>query len=447
MHLHGVMSDTTNFRVIDEMLKGCRYFDCSQIITASWNGLVNFDKYLREAGQEIVLTNIPKHIFNYLRLMPEVNTSYTLDQIELDVLDLSSEELATKNVYISSEELKKLADDCSRSFLRINQKEELVGRNTFICPSKFGTVCPQATASQSSWYQAHSEEFDFWYDYCNFSNITSYLALDLVESLSSTLCILLKELELGVESSIAAVRLIDSSVSLSLGDHVAKIIEELKGSCNELSEALEQTSKQGKQHLLEMQVLADDPKFTSSESLYNILRSFAKVVHSVDTVLPKIEEVGAKTGADISKLGVASLLRQVLDKVDDDAVDADTLEEIRDTLEIMDPLSEDSWPDTKEEFLLQIDSMDKAISDTIILVQGFDLLRQIIEHRMAEADAIVEFLDQEAPKDWMQVREKVFELVGKTLVTDQEKYSCEFFIPNAAAYQEEKQSPGDVLLF
>ncbi|MFW7379930.1 MAG: hypothetical protein ACOH5I_14045 [Oligoflexus sp.] len=447
VHLHGVLSDTTNFRVIDEMLQGCRYFDCSQILTASWNGLVNFNRYLRETGSHITLTKIPNHIFNYLRLMPDVNNSYTLDQIELNVVDLSSQELLTKNVYLSNVELKRLADDCSRAFLRLNQKEELVGRNRFICPSRFGQDQSQPVTSRAPWYGDNAEQFDFWYDYCNFANMTSFLALDLVESLSSTLCILLKEIELGVESSMAAVRLVDSKVSMQLGSNVSEIIEQVKSSCAELSQFLDGISRKGKDLLLRMQVLADDPEFTDPKALNEILKSFTEVIQSVTKILPKIEDVGASTGANVVKLGVTNLLRQSLDAVADDCVDADTLSQVREILEIMDPLSEDSWPDTKLEFMAQVDSMDKAISDTIILIQGFDLLRQILEHRLAEATEIHKYLQDNGGRSWEDLRQTVFELVGKTLVTDQEKYSCEFFIPTAASNQDDKQSPGDVLLF
>jgi len=441
------MGDTTNFRVIDEMLQGCSTFDCSQILTASWNGLINFDRYLRETGQNITLTNIPNHIFNYLRLMPDVNNSYKLDQIELNVIDLTSQELATKNVYLSNNELKRLADDCSRAFLRLSQKEELVGRNRFICPSRFGEGLTDSSSSTSPWYEQNAEEFDFWYDYCNFANITSYLALDLVESLSSTLCILLKEIQLGVQSAVAAVQLVETDASLDLGDDVNQIIEEVKTSCASLSDFLDQTSSRGKELLLRMQVLADDSSFIDKTVLNEILESFATAIQSVGQILPNIEDVGTGTGANIMKLGVTSVLRQAIIEITEDQVDVATLAQIRETLEIMDPLSEDSWVDTKQEFLDQIDSMDKAISDTVILVQGFDLLRQILEHRLAESLEISSYLKNSDVMSWDQLRTNVFQLVGKTLVTDQEKYSCEFFIPNAAANQEEKQSPGDVLLF
>lgn len=429
------------------MLQGCRYFDCSQILNASWNGLINFNRYLRDTGQNITLTRVPNHIFNYLRLMPDVNNSYTLDQIELDVIDLTSQELATKNVYVSNSELKRLADECSRAFLRLSQKEELVGKNRFICPSKFGAGSSQASLSQSSWFRENAEEFDFWYDYCNFANITSYLALDLVESLSSTLCLLLKEIQLGVKSSTAAMQLIDSSISWNLSEDVSDIIDEVKRSCQGLSQFLGRTSRGGKELLLRMQMLANDPNFTEAKTIRELMHSFAEIIKSFEQVLPKIEDVGASTGANISKLGVSSLLRQSLEAVQDDAVDGETLAQIREILEIMDPLSEDSWPDTKQEFLGQIESMEKAISDTIILIQGFDLLRQILEHRLAEAQEIMTYLNDSENRTWQDLRDKVFELVGKTLVTDQEKYSCEFFIPSAALNQEEKQSPGDVLLF
>jgi hypothetical protein len=49
--------------------------------------------------------------------------------------------------------------------------------------------------------------------------------------------------------------------------------------------------------------------------------------------------------------------------------------------------------------------------------------------------------------DWRGTKAAVFSLVNRTLVTDQEKYSCEFFIPEAARGEDNNQKPGDILLF
>lgn len=447
VHLHGILTDTTNFKVIDEMLSGCRYFDCSQILNASWNGLVNFNKYLRELEQKITLTNVPNHIFNYLRLMPDANEVYSIEQVELDVIDLQAEEPQTRNVFVSTDKLKLLADECTRTFLNLSNHEAIFGKNSFVCPGKFGDRTVNADHGHSSWYRENKDEFDYWYDYHNFANITSFLAHDLVESLSSALTILLKEIELNVRQSESAIELLQGSSSESTADKIDAIIEYVRQSCDELSVALQKGSQEGKSLLLKIQLLADDAIGNQQEKLYGYIDKFCSVTLEMAKVLPKIEDVGANTGERISVLGVTKLLKSSLDSIDDDSVGPELLEKVRDELEIMDPLSEDSWPDTKEEFLAQIEDIDKAIGETVILVQGFDLLRQILEHRLAEAEQIMSFTSDPSSNFWANVRDEVFKLVGKTLVTDQEKYSCEFFIPQAAEQQEEKQSPGDVLLF
>ena len=447
VHLHGVLTDTTNFRVIDEMLSGCRYFDCSQILNASWNGLVNFNRYLKNLDQRITLTNVPNHIFNYLRLMPDVNDGYGIEQVELDVIDLDAPEPTTKNVFVSTEKLKLLADECTRTFINLSHHEAIFGRNSFVCPAKFGDRTVNAELGHSSWYKENQEEFDYWYDYCNFANVTSFLALDLVESLTSTLAIILKEIELNVRQSENALGMLSGEDRGHTADQIDAIIAYIRESCNELARVLQSSSMEGKSLLLKVQLLADADGDDQQEKLYAMVDSFAKVTVSMAAVLPKIEDVGANTGERISALGVSVALKQALAQIDDDAVSSELLEQVREELEIMDPLSEDSWPDTKEEFIAQIETIDRAISETVILVQGFDLLRQILEHRLAEAEQILAYTKDPSQNFWASVRDEVYKLVGKTLVTDQEKYSCEFFIPEAAEHQEKKQAPGDVLLF
>ena len=447
LHLQGVISDTTNFKVIDEMIDGTDEFDCSNLMSASWNGVIKFDKYLRELNSTVTLTNIPNHIFNYLRLMPEVNRTYKLDQVELNVVQVDCPSLETKNVFLSTQDLQLISNETSRAFLRVSSNEEIIGRDNFICPDKFGSSSNLPGSEGGKWYRENLEEFNFWFDYCNFANTTGFLALDLVESLSTTLANLLREIELGVKSCEKAVALVSGDENENTAAGIDSIIDDVTKSCHKLSESMKGATHNSQKTLLQMQLLADKEEFADRMPLYTLIKDFTDTTLSLRPILPNVEEIGANTGSKISHLAIVDTIKKKLQLVEDDSVTPELLEEVRDILEIMDPLSEDSWVDTKEEFLEQINSIDSAISDAVILLQGFDLLRQILEHRFTESETIQGYLDRPQSQNWSEIQGDVFKLVNKSLVTDQEKYSCEFFIPDAAESESEKHAPGDVLLF
>ncbi len=445
--LQGIISDTTNFKVIDEMLVGSTKFDCSNLLSASWNGIIKFDKYLREINQEITLTNIPNRIFNYLRLMPEVNRQYKLDQVELGIVDVESPSLKIKNIFLSTNDLQMLSNETSKAFLRINKREEIVGREQFICPDKFRKYVASPEAASSKWYKENFEEFDFWFDYCNFSNTTGLLALDLVQSLSDTLVIILKEIELGVQQSEEALRIIKNDYDGNNYVQVESIINFVKEGCHHLATAMNESTQKSKDLLLKMQLLADKEEFSDDRPLYELIDHFCDSTLTLKAILSRVEDIGSDTGARISNLAVVEKLKEIIDNISEDNVTPEILSSFRDVLEIMDPLSEDSWIDTKECYIDHVSSIDKAISDAVILLQGFDLLRQILEHRFSESESIKNYLRQTNRQNWLEIQGNIYELVNKTLVTDQEKYSCEFFIPKAAESDDDKHPPGEVLLF
>ena len=444
VQLHGVITDTTKFTVIDEMLAGTTHLDCGQLLSASWNGIIKFDKYLRSLNVSLTLTNIPNHIFNYLRLMPEPSGKYELDQVELSIVEVHS--LETKKVFLSTHDLRILSNATTSAFLRLDKNREIIGKEHFICPDKFRQHDSSSAAAASAWYGQNHEQFDFWYDYCNFTNTTGILALDLVHSLQATLKSIITEIGLGVKQSEDAIQLLEPSYAGGSASVIDGIVEQLDRECNILADAMITSTECSRDHLLKIQLLASDPQFSEQQPLYQLVSGFCENTLALRPLLPNVEEIGANTGAKISGLAIVGTLRKIVEGIPSEQVSASQLEEFRDVLEIMDPLSEDSWDDTKECFFEHIQSIDHGISDAVILLQGFDLLRQILEHRFAEADTIGEYLAAQR-SDWSEVRKTVFALVNKTLVTDQEKYSCEFFIPKAAESETEKHPPGEVLLF
>ena len=444
IQLYGVITDTSNLRVLDEMVSDLNVFDCSQVISASWNGLLKLDSYLSQLQGHITLTNVPYHLFQYLRLLPNISQKYSLGDIELSLLEANN--TASQLRFLSSTLLNSLAHKNSKPFLQLEDGAQLIGRDSFICPARFGNRENDQGLLRSTWYQQNTEQFDFWYDYTSFANITLSLSLDLVQSQESTLETLLKDIELGVSSIEKSLHILRPDFQANTAKNLGEVVIFVKKSCAELALILDQASKQGSDILVRMQVLAENQEFSHSESLYNLLREFCHSTLNLQPAMSRIEEIGASTGAQINDLSRIGTYNDLVLTLNPEDVSDETMSSIREIMDIMDPLSEGDWLETRAEFLQHLESADQSVSKIIILLQGFDLLRQILEHRQHESEAIQDFLKR-GGADWRGTKAAVFSLVNRTLVTDQEKYSCEFFIPEASRAEENNQKPGDILLF
>ncbi len=446
IQLHGIITDTSNLKVLDEMVSDRNVFDCSQVVSASWNGLLRLDAYLSKLSGQITLTHIPYHLFQYLRLLPNVGQKYVLGDIELTLLESKTAGAAYQTRFLNSSLLNTLAHSDRKPFIQLEDGAKLIGRDSFICPARFGNRDYQQAALHASWYQQNTEQFDFWYDYVSFANITLSLAMDLIQSQESTLETFLKDIELSVgsiEKSLALLLPNFQPVGVSSLGEVAVFVRKAG---DQLGAILDKSGKEVSEALVQMQLLADNSEFIQAEALYNLLQDFSETIGKLYPTLVNIDDIGASTGKQISNLGRISNYKDMLMELLPENVSDDTLSAVREIMDIMDPLSDGDWLETRTEFLQHLESVDQSLSKITILLQGFDLLRQILEHRLHESEAIQDFLKR-GGADWRGTKAAVFSLVNRTLVTDQEKYSCEFFIPEAARGEDNNQKPGDILLF
>lgn len=446
VQLHGIITDTSNLKVLDEMVSDRNVFDCSQIVSASWNGLLHFDAYLSKLTGQITLTQVPYHLFQYLRLLPNVGQKYALGDIELTALRSTAGGGTYQTKLLNTATLNKLAHRDAKPFIQLEDGTQLIGRDSFICPERFGSRDYQQTALGSGWYQENTEQFDFWYDYVSFANITLSLATDLIHSQESTLESLLNDIELSVNSIEKSLGILIPSFQPSAARSLIDTKDFVKESSEKLGGILDKSFKEVADILVRMQLLASNSEFLQAHALYKLLQEFGLAVATLHTTLSSIEEVGASTGQQISNVSRISSYKNLLIGLTPADVSAENLDAVREIMNIMDPLSDGDWLETRTEFLQHLDTVDQSVSKIIVLLQGFDLLRQILEHRLQEGEAIQDFLKR-GGSDWRETKAAVFSLVNRTLVTDQEKYSCDFFIPEAARDKDTNQKPGDILLF
>jgi hypothetical protein len=179
---------------------------------------------------------------------------------------------------------------------------------------------------------------------------------------------------------------------------------------------------------------ASEPTPAAVERLVGVQFDLAKVCALA-------EQAGVGFGTALQELDVSSTLQKLRASIVPD-VAAPAVEAVKDALGIMDPLIGDTWDEVAPFLDQEITALGDQIGEGMVLLQGFDLARQVMEHRLNEI----------APDPAITVPEALVAKVRAKLVTEQERVACDHYLGCYAAAAEEApaaaaQEPGDVLLF
>ena len=250
-----------------------------------------------------------------------------------------------------------------------------------------------------------------------------------------------------VQGGEQALKLINPNTSYTLVKRLEASISRVTEVTDEVVAEIESFTMRTKSILARVMHEMHNP--SGKDAFFKIIKEFFAAKSGVLDIASKFEECGPSIGDELTKLRVVNILKSGLTKVSD--MDDEMLEEIREAFSIMDMMSEDSWPDTKVEIMKEINNIEVMVGKCIVTLQGFDLLRQILEHRYNEGLVIDEQLDDIVAGNvhWAGLKDALYEKIGQHLVTDQEKAAYSFYLPEGFKQhgQVERHEPGDVLLF
>ncbi|WP_141732987.1 hypothetical protein [Oligoflexus tunisiensis] len=404
--------------------------DFMHLISGSWNGFLALDTLLAEQNLNYVLRHVSFDFFRYVALLPTLRKA-RLGEIELVVV---SED---RKVKVNG--LDRLTASPSGRFATVDG-HQIVGRHSFICGDRL-------PVSRSGCLKT---EFDMWYDYISFATITLALSEDLARSIAISVIRLANELAAEYKAQAHCMKIlknIEKSVWAREAEDEAKIL----GDRARDTESIYGRIILGINRIVQMTAGIQKSLHGAEEQdrrvTLDAVQGLSTVRRHLLETVQLIEDGGTET--------FALLISVPGKKRFDDAYNAaptpsaESLACVRESLNIMDPLSEDSWEETKAAIFLRTQGIEQLVSNLIVLTQGFDLLRQIIEHRIAEIETIEAYLNRGAPDDELEnFTSQLHDRIRKKLVTDQEKLSVDAFIPDVLAeHGAEAHKPGAVLLF
>lgn len=430
------------------MIADKNIIDFSGLKAASWLGLISLDRFLQDAQKQYILTNIPAAIYQYLKLLPNVFDNYTIDKFELIYFEKDSFNSCMDPFVTNPMTLKDLNEKSSSSILNISENSMLETFTQRYIPDFFSKII-DTPKYHNDWFRANVDEVLFWSNLMDFWISTIGLSQDMVCSQRIGLNLLLQRIIVRVkqtEQAFSRVGKVSFDLSSTLID-IKTWIEESSVKIQEILSSVLETCRRTKRKII---VSGENTYPVSRIVFVGHLNDFKSSILSLERHLENIEKISFTAGRNLVKLGVVGKLKQALMRIDGSNLNEETIESIRNDFHILDPFSDGSWLDTREEIENEFRSIKNDVGNTIVLFQSFDLLRQVLEHRIHELKIFENNLDkiQEDSCAWASLKVEFYDCIRRGLVTDQEKHSFNFYLTDAATDSEQElHSPGEVLLF
>ncbi|MEI8026362.1 MAG: hypothetical protein WCI18_08430 [Pseudomonadota bacterium] len=288
----------------------------------------------------------------------------------------------------------------------------------------------------------------FWVQYAAYCNTTIEISSVLVYAAKFNIMQILGEIKSKMASGEAALKLIDPKNSYTLVQRMDNMIKNIESSFDTLAQKVQT------QHDASLKTYADltarsttsdidGPGFTAAMAAY--ATTITEMVH----VAAGCEDCGSAIGEQLGSLRATQVLKNGMSTFTNPS--PEMLTAIREAFAIMDIMSEDDWTATRVIIMDEIEHIEGLIGRCIVTLQGFDMMRQILEHRIQEMMLVTELFNAHGADSLLDpdVKEQVLGKIGAHMVTEQEKVAFEFYLPEGFARfaQTDRKEPGDVLLF
>ncbi|NRA64795.1 MAG: response regulator [Pseudobacteriovorax sp.] len=437
----GVISDTTNFSKMSELLSEDNLLDCSSLLAASWIGLVNFDKFLSDSGKSFRFTQMPSTIYQFFKLIPKIGEVHDFDNVFIPCFSTLSLESSPDPVIVRNHE--KLPEIISHQIS--SDGLAIDGLLQHQLPKKWIDK-PLTPEFSSEWFKANRSEAMFKINFIEFWTSIISLGLDIQSSQRLGLLELLDS----IEQRLANFRQVFSylGTELEMGDQsLSKEFCGFEHRCKtheqKMSEVLKKCQRAKRQLLLEF-----DESSCSDNSVLEILTTCSGPVKRMSMLIPFVEESSRELIELIIEMEVVKKINSGLLKIDSEALSTEHYDFLENILGIIPVDQEPRWSAIDKQMRLDLATIKADIRNVIVLMQGSDLLRQMLAHRVDEATKLEALIEKtrENRTNMEHFEDKLIEELCGSLVSDQEKFTFAFFFPEVfEKLEDEVESPGTLI--
>jgi hypothetical protein len=439
---HGSIGDTPDTVALDGILLNGSICDMQHLLFASWIGLATLGEYIQQRQLRLTFRKLPFAVYDAMRL----NKAFEEQVFESAELPLVHEaSLAIVYELIDLNTLRKHAE---------NGNEWVHPRSgcLLLIPTRY--LFPDLVAQRSMGplpvqvLTPHKDIAGFWLQYGAFCQSTVEISNILIHAARFNMLQILSEIKAKTAAGEHALKLVSNNIDYALVLRLETIMQEIEKEFDQLSDTMQVKFDECEALLARLSLLALDPACDSLRFIQT-LHQYASDIDSLKQIAASCEDSGARIGTRLSSVRPAELIKQGLTQIDNP--EAETLNAIRAAFAIMDIMSEDDWPASRDLIMAEIEAMETLTGACVVTLQVFDMMRQILEHRIHEMQLVLTAFSQQGPASLLdaELRESVLNKIGAQLVTEQEKAAFAFYLPDGFLKfgQTERKEPGDVLLF
>jgi hypothetical protein len=434
--LLGPVTDTTAFSALDDFKEIQTPIDLSGLVCASLSGMVSLNARLCALKIEYRFINVPFGIFQVIQLCDFCD--------RVDSFQVAVAKITTDGKTVISEE--KTTNDGTGASSQITQEDGAVAL-AFRGPS---VICPSDDRPYlKNWAQENFDEAGFWLDYLSFLANCLMQCQQIIASTVSSVTRILRMIDMRVASFATAWKTMGLPERQGSWAGEKSILQTGKNA-EEILQQIADTVLLARQQLGSLLVrLTGDSVDNSQVAIFQSLKNLENYLPKQAAAGAKIEDSGCSLGDLLMSVEMFSHVRADLNS-SLSKLTQEGLGLVVSQIGIMNPMAESDCEEARAEILAEANIAQTELADGIVMVQAFDLVRQIMEHRRNEIEIIVSQLPAYEKQEihWTIVRDLIIDKLTSKMVTEHEKKAFEYYLGYLQPPQREKSAaPGDVELF
>lgn len=442
--LRGHLIDSTELEFSKEIFENSKEINLGGLKSYSWIGLQHFYEYICKLNKSVQLSEIPQSVYRILLLFPGFGKNIKIKNFQLEVYNTVNE---IKKISISLEQLAEIGKS-QGCFAKLSEGNRIRGSIHHLCRPYFQDSSLPKKNYASNWCQQNQELCSFMYEYACFTWVileTCSLAQNstfrFIEDSLQNICLRVSNLEFCIKS-------IEPNYSDYKFRYFMLILMRIREISNFVVVKINLSSSTFEAVVKTFEALYMNERTIAS----NVFEQIEFFIHFADQLLPivkNLEDVGAELGENTLKYGDYENLKKVFDNFNSSDLTEKNIISIRKKLKL-DYQVNLTWNETKNEIDLEFKEIQNTLNKCVIMLQSFDLVRQILEHRIMEIEILKNYLNPLKNNDieFEKIKEKILNQMSSQLVTFQEKLSYNFFFVNSNMQPNEINSTdGNLLLF
>ncbi|KAB8033327.1 hypothetical protein [Fluviispira multicolorata] len=433
--LKGHLVDSTNLDDHKTFLSKSKEISLQDLYSVSWLGLQRFYEMVFKFPNKVLLSDIPPHVYRILLLLPSFGKKVGVKSFVIEVFKPNQDK---KKISMTIEKLVEIGKK-QGCFASLPDGSRISGSLHHLCRPFFNDFQIPHKNFSSKWCIKNEGICNFFYEYACFMRVTLEICslaqestARLIEESLQQICMRISNLEFGVKTIDPNFSDYKSRSLMSLMPHIHEVSKSVVIGLNLSSTTFEAVAETFEAIFLSERMVGSE--------LFDQMEYFINFTDQLTPMARSLEDVGVELGDNTLKYGEISSLRKAFETFSGKDLSEKNISTLRRKLK-MDQSINLNWEDTLKEIQNEFKLIQNELGRCIVALQGFDLVRQVLEHRVGEVEILKDNFNAVRDKElnWEQLKERILIKIVDRLVTDQEKFSFAFFFPDSTIKQHESK--------